>query len=83
MLYRNDGKTARYIGGKLIPPGQAREVDPTLIPPQNHTPKSDDVTPSASKTSEGEGVASDEGEGGGDAGSAEPEPATEKPSRRK
>lgn len=33
MLYANDGPTPIYVGGKLIPAGTARPVDPALIPP--------------------------------------------------
>lgn len=32
MLYLNEGPTPIYVGGRLIPPGVAREVDPALIP---------------------------------------------------
>lgn len=32
MLYLNEGSSAIYVGGRLIPAGQARDVDPARIP---------------------------------------------------
>lgn len=39
MLYANEGPTAVYIGGVLIRPGEAREVDPSRIPPPPALPE--------------------------------------------
>lgn len=43
MLYSNPGPTTVYIGGRAIPPGEAREVDAALIPPERTHPPGDDV----------------------------------------
>lgn len=32
MLYHNDKAHAVYIDGKLIPPGESRDVNPSLVP---------------------------------------------------
>ena len=32
VLFHNHGPTAVYIGGRTVPPGEAREVDAALVP---------------------------------------------------
>lgn len=43
VLYSNPGPHTVYIGGRAIPPGEAREVDAALIPPERPNPPGDEV----------------------------------------
>lgn len=69
MLYLNEGPTPIYVGGRLIPPGVAREVDPALIP-RPSVATAEDPAPEPEPTPEPEPA-------------PEPEPVTEKASRKR
>jgi hypothetical protein len=45
VLFHNHGSTAIYIGGRAVPPGEAREVDAALVPVESEPPG--DGVPSA------------------------------------
>lgn len=45
MLYVNNDPHTVYIGGRAIPPGEAREVDAALIPCEFKGPPGDRVPP--------------------------------------
>lgn len=49
MLYLNEGPTPIYVGSKLIPAGEARDVDPALIP-RPPVATAEDPTPDAAVT---------------------------------